>query len=122
MCIEYEKAFDSINKTKMWNIMKKYGIKHITDFVKQSYDGDTCQVVHDGRLPEPIPTAAGVKQGYILSPMLFLMVMDKVMRNVTEGEKRAITWGLSQLTLRRRCLSPISHISQHGEKTERTRK
>jgi hypothetical protein len=34
-----------------------------------------------------IPTTAGVKQGCILSPMLFLMVMDEVMRNVTEGEK-----------------------------------
>jgi hypothetical protein len=66
--------------------MKKYGIpKHVIDLVKQSYDGDTCQVVHDGRLSEPIPTTAGVKQGCILSSMLFLMVMDEVMKNVTEG-------------------------------------
>jgi hypothetical protein len=62
MIIDFEKAFDSINRTKMWNIMKKYGIpKHIIDLVKQSYDGDTCQVVHDGRLSEPISTTAGVK-------------------------------------------------------------
>jgi hypothetical protein len=43
---------------------------------------------HDGRLSEPIPTIAGVKQGCIISPILFLMLMDEVMRNVTEGEER----------------------------------
>jgi hypothetical protein len=89
MFIDFEKAFDSRNKTKMWNIMEKYGIpKHIIDLVKQSYDGGTCQVVHDDRLSEPIPTTAGVKQGCILSPMLFLIVIDEIMRNVIEGEKR----------------------------------
>jgi hypothetical protein len=63
----------------------KYGIvKHTIDLVKQSYVGDTCQVVHDGRLSEPIPTTAGVKQGCILSPMFFLIVMDEIMRNVAE--------------------------------------
>jgi hypothetical protein len=77
MFIDFENAFDSINGTKMWNVMKKYGIpKHIIDLVKQSSDGDTCQVVHDGRLSEPIPTTTGVKQGCILSPALFLIVMD----------------------------------------------
>jgi hypothetical protein len=35
MFIDFEKAFDSINRTKVWNIMKKYGIpKHIIDLVK----------------------------------------------------------------------------------------
>jgi hypothetical protein len=80
--IDFEKAFDSINRTRIWNIMKKYGIPElIIDLVKQSYDGETCQVVHDGSLSEPIPTTAGVKQGCILSPVLLLMVMDGVMRN-----------------------------------------
>jgi glutathionylspermidine synthase len=61
MFIDSDKAFDS-----MWIIMKKYGIpKHVIDLVKQSYDGDTCHMVHDGRLSEPIPTTAGVKQGCI---------------------------------------------------------
>jgi hypothetical protein len=76
MFIDSEKAFDFINRTKIWNIMKKYGIPmHIIDLVKLSYDGDTCQVIHDGRLSEPIPTTVGVKEGCILSPVLFLMVM-----------------------------------------------
>jgi hypothetical protein len=64
--------------------------------IKLSYDGDTYQMVHDGRLSEPIPTTAGVKQGYIISPVLFIIVMGEVMRNVTEGERRRITWCLSQ--------------------------
>lgn len=88
MFIDFEKAFESINRDKMWNIIKKYGIpKHLIDLVEQNCHRDTCQVVHDGRLSEPIPTTARVKQGLIFSPMLFLIVMDGVMRNVTEREK-----------------------------------
>jgi hypothetical protein len=52
--------------------MKKYGIpEHIIDLVKQRYDRDTCQVVHDGRLSEPILPTAGVKQGCILLQCYF---------------------------------------------------
>jgi hypothetical protein len=39
---------------------------------------------------------SGVRQGCPLSPLLFLVVMDKVMRAVTAGSVRGIIWKLTQ--------------------------
>jgi hypothetical protein len=46
----------------------------------------------------PFDTMSGVRQGCLLSPLLFLVVMDKVMRAVAAGSVRGITWKLT-LTL-----------------------
>jgi hypothetical protein len=39
---------------------------------------------------------SGVRQGCLLSPLLFIVVMDKVMRAVTAGNVRGVTWKLTQ--------------------------
>jgi hypothetical protein len=44
----------------------------------------------------PFDTVSGVRQGCLLSPLLFLVVMDKVMRAVTAGSVRGIAWKLTQ--------------------------
>ena len=45
------------------------------------HEGATCQVkVGDGMLSEPYPILRGVKQGSVLSPPLFLLVMDPLLR------------------------------------------
>ena len=36
----------------------------------------------------------GVRQGCILSPTMFLIVIDAVMQNVNRGKRRGIQWGL----------------------------
>jgi hypothetical protein len=41
-------------------------------------------------------TSLGVRQGCLLSPLLFLVVIDKVMRAVTADSVRSITWKLTQ--------------------------
>jgi hypothetical protein len=58
------------------------------------YEGYGCQILHEGKLTEPIQVNSGVRQGCILSPALFLLVLDGVMRKVMEKRKRGIQWGL----------------------------
>ena len=45
-------------------------------------------------MSEPFPVRTGVRQGCILSPIMFLIVIDAVMRNVTRDRRRGIRWGL----------------------------
>ena len=47
----------------------------------ERYEGGTCQVkVGEGMLSEPYPVQRGVKQGPVLSPALFLLVMDPLLK------------------------------------------
>jgi hypothetical protein len=66
--IDFEKAFDSINRNKMWNAMKLFGIPdNIIRLIQEMYKNYTCQDEHNGKLSEPIMAKAGVKQGCLLA-------------------------------------------------------
>jgi hypothetical protein len=78
--VDFEEVFDSLNRNKMWDIMRKYYIPWHIIIIKQTYEGYTCQIVHEGKFTDHIPVMSGVKQGCILSTTIFLMVMDEVMR------------------------------------------
>jgi hypothetical protein len=55
----------------MWDIMRKYDIPGHIIIIKQTYEGYTCQIVHNGKLTDLIPVMLRVKQGCILSPRYF---------------------------------------------------
>jgi hypothetical protein len=57
------------------------------------YEGYSCKVIHYGKLTHSFPVTKGVQQGCILSPLIFILVMDD-MRRVTADKKRGIRWGL----------------------------
>lgn len=93
--IDFEKAFDKINRNIIWKILATNGIPDkIINIIKNMYEGSTCRVVHQGRVSDPIPVRAGVKQGCVLSPLLFLISIDTVMR-ATNTQPRGIQWGLT---------------------------
>jgi hypothetical protein len=49
--IDFEKSFDSINRNKMWNAMKIFGIPDkIIRLIKEIYKNYKCQVEHNGKL------------------------------------------------------------------------
>jgi hypothetical protein len=68
----------------MWKILKIYGIpeKYIR-IIKQLYKNYRGRVVHNGNVSELIKIASSVRQGCILSPTLFLVVVDWIMRKAT---------------------------------------
>jgi hypothetical protein len=51
-------------------------------------------VIHKGNLTEAFNTYSGMQQGRILSPTLFLIVMDNVKRTVTQTKRSGIRWSL----------------------------
>ena len=93
MCFEqiivhHQEVFDSVNREAMWKEVKRYGVpKQIVDLIKETYQGYMCRVVHEDCVSEPFPLRAGVRQGCILSPLMFLVVTDAVMRNVNRDRR-----------------------------------
>jgi sorting nexin-29 len=49
--IDFEKAFDTINREAMWNEVKHYGVPtQIVNLIQETYRGYACRVVHEGRV------------------------------------------------------------------------
>uniref|UniRef100_A0A0B7BMY3 Reverse transcriptase domain-containing protein n=2 Tax=Arion vulgaris TaxID=1028688 RepID=A0A0B7BMY3_9EUPU len=48
--VDFEKAFDSIDRKSMWGILRNYGVPEKTvDIIRQLYEGFACQVIHNVR-------------------------------------------------------------------------
>jgi hypothetical protein len=74
--------------------MVKYGIPvKIINLIKYMCEGYSCQVIHYGKLTHSFPVPNGIWQGCIISPLIFTLVMDDIMRGVTADKKRGIRWG-----------------------------
>jgi hypothetical protein len=88
-------AFDLTDKGQTWIEIKNYGIPpKRTKLIQESYKDYTCQVIHKRKLNSPNETSTGFKQGCILSPTIFLVMTDSVMRT-TEHKERGIQWDLT---------------------------
>ena len=95
--VDFEKAYDSINRETIWSIMRHYGIPNkITNIIRNLYENFTCQVVHNGRLTDEFHVTTGVKQGCLLSPLLFLLVLDWVTKEAYASSGKGIQWHLMQ--------------------------
>ena len=86
--VDFEKAFDSIDRGILWGIMGEYGIlqtvlKLIT-IIKAMYEQSKCTVVDSSESYDWFDLRTGVKQGGCKSGFLFLLVIDWVMRRITE--------------------------------------
>ena len=93
--IVYEKAFDSIDRATLWKIMRHYGIpQKLVTLVDKMYDGTTCRILNEGQLTDSFQIKTGVKQGCLLSPFLFILALDWLLKEVTRGKRNGIQWTL----------------------------
>ena len=80
--IDYVKAFDCVDHNKLWKILKEIGIPdHLTCLLRNLY---TCQeaIVRIGHgTTDWFQRGKGVCQGCILSPCLFNLYAEYIMRN-----------------------------------------
>ena len=91
----YEKAFDSVDRETMWKLLRHYGVpKKIISLIRCTLQDMSCKIAHAGQLSESFEVKTGVPQGCLLSPFLFLLVIDWIMKITTTGRKNGI-----QLTL-----------------------
>ena len=79
--IDYTKAFDCVDDKKLWKIMKEMGIPdHLTCLLRNVYAGQEA-TVRTGHGTDWFQIGKGVHQGCILSPCLFNLYAEYIMRN-----------------------------------------
>ena len=57
------------------------------NMIKNSYEGMSCRVIHDGQLTKNFEIRTGVIQGCLLSPFLFNLAIDWIMKTETKGKR-----------------------------------
>ena len=79
--VDFSKAFDSVDRSKMFEILRLYGIPEgIIAAIKVMYTDNSSTVMTTDGETQAFPTLAGILQGDTLAPFLFIMVVDYIMR------------------------------------------
>ncbi|VDP62403.1 unnamed protein product [Schistosoma mattheei] len=60
--IDYEKAFDSVDRTTLWKLLRHNGVpEKIVNIIQNSYDGLNCKIVHGGQLTDSFECIPSVR-------------------------------------------------------------
>ena len=88
--IDYAKAFDYVDHKKLWEILQEVGIPdHLTCLLRNLYGGQEATVRTGRGTTNWFQIGKGVHQGCILSPYLFNLYAEYIMRNAGLDEAQA---------------------------------
>ena len=88
--IDYAKAFNCVDHNKLWKILKEMGIPdHLTCLLRNLYAGQEATVRIRHGTTDWLQIGKGVRQGCILSPCLFNLYAEYIMRNAGLDEPQA---------------------------------
>ena len=88
--IDYAKAFDCVDHNKLWKILKEMGIPdHLTCLLRNLYAGLEAIVRTGHGTTDWFQIGKGVCQGCVLSPWLFNLYAEHIMKNAGLGEAQA---------------------------------
>ena len=79
--VDFSKAFDSVDRSKMFEILELYGIpQKIISAIKVLYTNSHSKIITSDGETKPFETLAGILQGDTLAPFLFIIVVDYILR------------------------------------------
>ena len=88
--IDYTRAFDCVDHHKLWKILKEMGIlDHLTCLLRNLYAGQEATVRTGHGTTDWFQIGEGVRQGHIVSPCLFNLYVEYIMRNAGLEEAQA---------------------------------
>ena len=88
--IDYAKSFDCVDHNKLWKILKEMGIPdHLTCLLRNLYAGQEATLRTGHGTTDWIRIGKRVRQGCILSPCLFNLFAENIMRNTGLEEAQA---------------------------------
>ena len=88
--IDYAKNFDCVDHNKLWKMLKEMGMPdHLTCLLRNLYAGQEATVRTEHGTTDWFQIGKGVRQGCILSPHLFNLYAEYIMRNAGLDEAQA---------------------------------
>ena len=97
--IDYKKAFDCVDLERMWITLKDMGVPlHLIILLKNLYANQEATVRTEFGETDKINIGKGVRQGCILSPILFNIYAERVMREALVDYDGGVRIGGLRLT------------------------
>ena len=84
--VDLEKAFDRVPREVLWWALRQSGVEEwIVKVIQSMYEGVTTSVKLGAGESEEFAVKVGVHQGSVLSPLLFILVLEALSRKFRVG-------------------------------------
>lgn len=88
--VDFTKAFDTVGRTGLWQLLRKYGCPDkFTSMIESLHTGMKAKVSDGVETSDAFEVTNGVKQGCVLAPTLFSIflsaMLDEAFRDLTDG-------------------------------------
>src|SRR5207244_4086203 len=84
--IDLEKAFDRVPREVLWWALREVEVEEwLIKVIQSLYEGATTSVKLRSGESQPFEVKVGVHQGSVLSPLLFIIVLEALSRRFREG-------------------------------------
>ena len=88
--MDYAKTFDCVDHNKLWKVLKEMGIReHLICLLRNLYAGQEATVRTGHGTTYWFQIGKGVRQGCILSPCLFNLYGEYILRKASLDEAQA---------------------------------
>ena len=92
--IDFKKAFDRVWHDGLWNVMSEFGIDNdLVKIIKSLYESAKSAVLLNNQIGTKFDTTVGVRQGCLLSPVLFNIFLEKIMQDSLVDQSSSIAIG-----------------------------
>ena len=121
--INYAKTFDCVDHNKLWKILKEIGIpEHLNCLLKNLYTGQEATVRIGHRTMDWFQIGKEICQGCILSPCLFNLYAEYIMRNAGLDEAQAGIKISGRNINNLRYADDTTHMAESDEELKRLKK
>ena len=94
--VDFKKAFDTIKREAIWMTLIRKGVSSkMISLNKALHLNSELAVLHNGKISDSFITSAGVRQVCPLSPLLFVIVLDDIVSQLSL-HKRFIVWSFTR--------------------------
>ncbi|EYB88615.1 hypothetical protein Y032_0244g3530 [Ancylostoma ceylanicum] len=81
--LDLEKAFDRVLRELIWMSLRKHGVpEEYVRWIKMLYQKPSSVVRCSAGTSKPFPVEVGVHKGSVLSPLLFILCVDTITRDI----------------------------------------
>ena len=87
--VNFKKAFDTVNRDKLWEVLDRHGISDkMLNMLRAIYSKVTAVIRYGSELTGEIDCPLGVRQGCLLSPLLFTLLITELAQGIArEGRQ-----------------------------------